>query len=108
MGKNLPALTVRDGVLYVRLDGRIEDPTLRRVAACVRGLTAFVDCAAERHGSGTVMVSLIAIAANMALRHGEGDLVADALHRNAEMLEAEGRFRVMANRLSVQSERTAS
>lgn len=98
MTKNIPAVTIRNDVLYLRLDGRIEDPALRRMAACVRGLTAFVECAAQRHGVGTVMASLIAMTVNMALRHGDSDLIADALRRNGDILELEGRLSAFATR----------
>ena len=90
MARALPALTIRDDVLLLRIDDPIEDPALRRVAGCIRGLTAFVECAAQRHGAGAVMASLIVVAANMALQHGAGRVVADALRQNAAMLELEG------------------
>jgi hypothetical protein len=98
MTRHFPAVTIRNDVLYLRLDGRIEDPALRRIAGCIRGLTAFVECAAQRHGAGTVMASLIALAVNMALRHGDSDLIADALRRNADILELEGRLGAFATR----------
>ena len=31
----------------------IDLPALRRMADCIRGLTAFVNCASERHATGT-------------------------------------------------------
>lgn len=98
MTRNLPAVTIRNDLLYLRPDGRIEDPALRRVAACVRGLTAFVECAGQRHGVGTMMASLIALTVNMALQHGDSDLIADALRRNADILELEGRLGAFATR----------
>jgi len=89
MLETLPALAVKNDVLYLKLDDRIDDPALRRMADCIRGLTAFVGCASERHGAGTMMASLIVVAVNMAFEHGDSRLVAEVLRRNAEMLELE-------------------
>lgn len=87
----LPTFTVRDDVLYLKLDDPIDDPALRRMADCIRGLTAFVGCASERHGSGTMIASLIVVAVNMAFEYDDNQLIADVLRRNAEMLELAGR-----------------
>jgi hypothetical protein len=87
----VPTLTVRNDVLYLKLDDRIDDPALSRMADCIRALTAFVGCASERHGTGTMMASLIVVAVNMALEYDDSQLIADVLRRNAEMLELAGR-----------------
>jgi hypothetical protein len=87
MIETLPAANIRDNVLYLKLDDPIGDPALRRMAACLRGLRAFVDCSVQRHGAGTVIAALIALSVNMAMHHGVGRAIAHALRWNADMLD---------------------
>ena len=81
-----------DDVIYLNLEGFIEDPALKAMADCIRDLRPVVEDCAVKHGYGTTMASLIILVANYAIAQHETTLIADAFRQNAEMLVAEGRM----------------
>lgn len=91
MMRSMSLKQMQAGVVYLDLEGTIDNLALRRMADCIRDIRPRIEDAAERHGNGTTLVALIAVVANMAIARGDAALIAGAFRQNAEMLESEAR-----------------